>query len=101
VDAEVKRAAPTVQMPGFRPGKVPANLIKKMHGPALEREALNTAVQEGIQSLISEKGLRPAMQPQVELSDDYESGKDVEVKVSLEILPQVPTPRSRASRSSA
>jgi trigger factor len=92
VDAEVKRAAPTVQMPGFRPGKVPANLIKKMHGPALEREALNTAVQEGIQSLISEQGLRPAMQPQVELSDDYAEGKDVEVKVSLEILPQVPTP---------
>jgi trigger factor len=92
VDAEVKRAAPTVQMPGFRPGKVPANLIKKMHGPALEREALNTAVQDGIQSLISEQGLRPAMQPQVELGEDYAEGKDVEVKVSLEILPQVPTP---------
>jgi trigger factor len=92
VDAEVKRAAPTVRMPGFRPGKVPANLIKKMHGPALEREALNTAVQEGIQSLISEQGLRPAMQPQVELDEDYSAGKDVEVKVALEVLPQVPTP---------
>ncbi|WP_404711342.1 trigger factor [Sphingomonas sp. MMS24-J13] len=92
VDAEVKRAAPTVRMPGFRPGKVPANLIKKMHGPALEREALNTAVQEGIQSLITEQGLRPAMQPQVELDEDYSAGKDVEVKIALEILPQVPAP---------
>jgi trigger factor len=92
VDAEVKRAAPTIRMPGFRPGKVPANLIKKMHGPALEREALNTAVQEGIQSLISEQGLRPAMQPQVELDEDYTPGKDVEIKVALEVLPQVPTP---------
>jgi trigger factor len=92
VDAEVKRAAPTVRMPGFRPGKVPANLIKKMHGPALEREALNTAVQEGVQSLIAEQGLRPAMQPQVELDQDYAGGKDVEVKVALEVLPQVPAP---------
>jgi trigger factor len=92
VDAEVKRAAPTVRMPGFRPGKVPPNLIKKMHGPALERDALNTAVQEGIQALITEQGLRPAMQPQVELDEDYSEGKDVEVKVALEILPQVPTP---------
>jgi trigger factor len=92
VDAEVARAAPTVKMPGFRPGKVPANLIKKMHGPALERDALNTAVQEGIQTLIAEKGLRPAMQPEVALEQDYEAGKDVEIKVALEVLPQVPTP---------
>ena len=92
VDAEVKRAAPTIRMPGFRPGKVPPNLIKKMHGPALEQEALNTAVQEGIQALIQEQGLRPAMQPQVELDQDYAAGKDVEVKVALEVLPNVPTP---------
>jgi trigger factor len=92
VDAEVKRAAPQIRMPGFRPGKVPANLIKKMHGPALEQEALNTAVQEGVQSLIAEQGLRPAMQPQVALEQDYAAGKDVEVKVDLEILPNVPAP---------
>jgi len=92
IDAEVKRAAPTIKMPGFRPGKVPPNLIKKMHGPALEQEALNTAVQEGVQSLIAKEGLRPAMQPQVALDDDYAAGKDVEVKVDLEVLPEVPTP---------
>jgi trigger factor len=92
VDAEVKRAAPQIRMPGFRPGKVPPNLIKKMHGPALEQEALNTAVQEGVQSLIAEQGLRPAMQPQVALEQDYSAGKDVEVKVELEVLPEVPTP---------
>ena len=92
VDAEVKRAAPEVRMPGFRPGKVPANLIKKMHGPALEREALNTAVQEGIQALIAEQALRPAMQPQVELDENYAPGMDVEIKVTLEVLPQVPAP---------
>ena len=35
IDAEVKKVAPQVRMPGFRPGKVPANLIRKMHGEAL------------------------------------------------------------------
>jgi trigger factor len=63
-----------------------------MHGLALEQEALNTAVQEGVQSLIAEQGLRPAMQPQVALEQDYSAGKDVEVKVELEVLPEVPTP---------
>jgi len=92
VDAEVKQVAPQVRMPGFRPGKVPANLVKKMHGPALEQDALNKAVQEGVQSLLAEQKLRPAMQPSVELDESYESGKDAEVKVSLEVLPDVPAP---------
>ena len=40
VDQEVKRIAPQVRMPGFRPGKVPPNLIRKMHGDSLQRDAL-------------------------------------------------------------
>jgi trigger factor len=89
---EVKRVAPTIRMPGFRPGKVPANLIRKMHGEALTADALNTSIQQGIQSLIAEQKLRPAMQPSVELADGYEPGKDAELKVELEVLPDVPAP---------
>ena len=90
VDGEIKRIAPTVRMPGFRPGKVPPNLIRKMHGEALMRDALNTAVQDSVQKLMADKKLRPAMQPEVELDQGYESGKDAEVSVRLETLPDVP-----------
>jgi trigger factor len=92
VDAEVKRVAPQVRMPGFRPGKVPANLVRKMHGEALAADALNSSIQEGVQKVIADHKLRPAMQPSVELNDGYEAGKDAEVKVELEVLPDVPTP---------
>ena len=92
VDAELKRVAPQIRMPGFRPGKVPTNLVRKMHGPALLQDALNTSIQEGVQSLLADKQLRPAMQPSVELADGYEPGKDAELKVELEVLPQVPAP---------
>lgn len=92
VDAELKRIAPQMKMPGFRPGKVPTNLVRKMHGPALLQDALNTALQEGVQSLIAEQNLRPAMQPQVELVGEYEQGQDATLSVTLEVLPQVPTP---------
>ena len=92
VDAELKRVAPTIKMPGFRPGKVPANLVRKMHGEALMQDALNTSIQEGIQSLIAEQKLRPALQPSVSLDDGYELGKDADVKVELEVLPDVPAP---------
>ncbi|HKX92047.1 MAG TPA: trigger factor [Sphingomicrobium sp.] len=93
VNAEVKRLAPQVRMPGFRPGKVPPNLIKKMHGETLQREALNGAVQDGVQKLLEERKVRPALQPQVELDEKYEPGKDAEVRVRLEALPDVPAPQ--------
>ena len=93
VEAEVKATAPQVRMPGFRPGKVPANLVRKMHGAAIEQDALNKAVQEGVQALLAEQALRPAMQPAVELDEAYASGRDAEVKVSLEVLPDVPAPQ--------
>ena len=89
VDKELKTVAPRIRMPGFRPGKVPPNLVRKMHGPALEQEALNNAVQEGVRQLMADQKLRPATQPSVELEGDHESGKDVVVKVELETLPEV------------
>lgn len=93
IEAEIKTLAPQIRMPGFRPGKVPANLIKKMHGPQIEQDVLNKAVQDGVQQLLAEKKLRPAMQPSVELvGGDYETGKDVALKVELEVLPEVPAP---------
>ncbi len=92
VEQEVKRLAPQVRMPGFRPGKVPPNLIRKMHGDSLQRDALSGAVQDGVQKLLEDKKLRPAMQPQVELDEKYAPGKDAEVTVRLEALPEIPAP---------
>ena len=40
VDQQIRKMAPTMRMPGFRPGKVPPNLVRKMHGEALHGEAL-------------------------------------------------------------
>ena len=93
VEQEVKRIAPQIRMPGFRPGKVPANLIRKMHGDSLRGEALQGAVQDGVQQLLSQEKIRPALQPQVELDDSYKPGNDAEVRVSLEALPEVGAPQ--------
>lgn len=92
VEKEVKAIAPQVRMPGFRPGKVPANLVKKMHGESLQRDALNNSIQDSIQKLIADQKLRPAMQPSVVLDDDFEFGKDAEIKVELEVLPEIAAP---------
>jgi trigger factor len=90
VDQELKKVAPQVRMPGFRPGKVPANLIRKMHGASLQAQALQEAVQDGVQQLLSEQKIRPAMQPAVALEEGGDSGKDAIVSVEVEALPDVP-----------
>ena len=93
IDAELKTIAPQVRMPGFRPGKVPANLVRKMHGPALAQQALESAVQESVQKLMAERNIRPAMQPSVALEAAGE-GQDAVVKVEVEALPDVPAPKT-------
>ena len=92
VEGEVKKIAPQVKMPGFRPGKVPANLVRKMHGAALHQDALNTAIREAMDKLVRDNKLRPAMQPEVTLGEGYEEGKDAELAVALEVLPEIATP---------
>ena len=92
VEGEVKKIAPQVRMPGFRPGKVPANLVRKMHGPALHSEALNTAIRESMDKLVADHKLRPAMQPDVALGEGYEEGQDAVLTVSLEVLPTIEAP---------
>ncbi len=91
IDAEVKKLAPQIKMPGFRPGKVPANLVKKMHREQLMQDALNSSIQDGVQKTITDNKLRPATQPHVHLDHDYAPGKDAVVDFHFEVLPAIPT----------
>ncbi|MDA0818709.1 MAG: trigger factor [Proteobacteria bacterium] len=92
IEAEVKKIAPQIKMPGFRPGKVPANLIKKMHGEQLHAQTVNDVIRESVDQLMKDKELRPAMQPKIELGEGYEEGKDAEIAIELEVLPTVEVP---------
>ena len=92
IAGELKKIAPTVRMPGFRPGKVPANLLRKMHGPQLHAQAVQETIRESVDQLMKDKALRPAMQPKISLNDAYAEGKDAELTVDLEVLPEVTAP---------
>lgn len=92
VDARAVEVAKQVRMPGFRPGKVPLNLVKKMHGTTLRGEALQAVVNESVQQLMAEHSLRPANQPQVDLDGEVAEGTDIDFKVALEVLPTIETP---------
>ncbi len=88
VDERLAEMARTAQMPGFRAGKVPVGLLKKQYGPALFGEAVEQAVNSSTAKAIEDRGLKPAMQPRVDLKQ-LEEGKDVEFEVAIEVLPEI------------
>jgi len=92
IETEIKKIAPQVKMPGFRPGKVPANLVKKMHGEQIHGQTVNDMIRDAVDGMLRDEDLRPAMQPSVALGESYEEGKDAEITVELEVLPVVEAP---------
>jgi trigger factor len=88
VDERLAELAQTAQLPGFRKGKVPVGLLKKQYGQALYGEALEQAVNQSTAKAIEDRGLRPALQPRVDLKELSE-GKDVEFEVAVEVLPEI------------
>jgi trigger factor len=78
----------TMRLPGFRPGKVPTSLLKQRYGESVRGEVLEQAVADSSQQAMSERGLRPALQPKIEVVQ-FEEGKDLEYTMALEILPDI------------
>ena len=77
-----------VRLPGFRPGKVPMNLLRKRFGESVRGEVLEATVQESTQKAIEEKELKPAVQPKVDLVT-FEEGADLEFSIEVELLPEI------------
>ena len=88
VDERLAELSQTASMPGFRPGKVPVSLLKKQYGQTLYGEALEAAVNASTAKAIEDRGLKPALQPRVDLKELGE-GKDVEFEVAIEVLPEI------------
>ena len=81
----------TIQMPGFRPGKVPLNIVRKRYGEAVAAEILEGALNEAHSQLLNERNLRPAMQPKLEITKPGKDS-DLEFTVEMEVLPEVSVP---------
>src|SRR6202012_1063059 len=77
-----------VRLPGFRPGKVPMNLLKKRFGQAVRGEILERTIDESTQAALAERAVKPAMQPKVELVK-FDEGQDLEFSVQFEVLPDI------------
>jgi len=80
-----------VRLPGFRPGKVPMQILRKRFGPSVRGEVLQSTLQASSAEAISERNLRPALPPKVDIVSAGE-GADLEYKMAVELLPEIPEP---------
>src|SRR3954452_360774 len=81
----------SIRIPGFRPGKVPLNLLRQRYGQAVRGEVLESTLQGSSAEAIREKNLRPALPPKVEIVSAAE-GADIEYTMWGEVLPDMPEP---------
>lgn len=88
IDSRLTEVGQGARIPGFRPGKIPAKVLKQRFGEAVRGEVLDAALRDSTQELLAERGLRPASQPQIEVTS-YEEGNDLQYDVSVELLPDI------------
>jgi len=88
VNKQVAQQARTRRMDGFRPGKVPPKVIKRMYGEAIRYDVLNRVVQESFFEAVQEQSLQPAGTPTIEFKNDKE-GEDFSFTATFEIYPEI------------
>jgi len=92
VDAEVekrlKQAAKTVNINGFRKGKVPIKVVKQRYGAGVRQEVLGDTIQKTFYEAVQKEDVRPAGQPSIE-PKQMDEGKDVEYIATFEVYPEV------------
>ena len=88
LDEKYKDLAKNVKIPGFRPGKVPVNIIKKRFSQSVISEILDTVINENLRNAFLDKKIRPSVQPSVDI-EKYEEGKDLTLNVKIQKMPEV------------
>lgn len=88
VEAKLVEVGKTVNLPGFRPGKVPMKILRQRFGTAVLGEVLEAAVTETSQSALNDEGLKPALQPKIEISS-FDPGADLVYTMGVEIMPEI------------
>lgn len=88
VESRLKELSQQVRIPGFRPGKVPMSLMKQRYGSSVLGEVLEQSVQQASDAAMTERSLKPAMQPKIEVTS-FDEGKDLEFTLAVEVLPEI------------
>lgn len=87
-EQRVAEMAKKAKIPGFRPGKVPINEIKRRHGKALRMEIINDVMQKSFFEAVSQQNLMPVGYPKFNVLND-EAKKGLEFSAEFEVYPEI------------
>ena len=88
LDEKLNELQNKVQLKGFRPGKVPTNIIKNQFGKAVYGEVIDGILKETSSKAIEDNKIKVAGQPKIELKT-FGEGKDLDYTIELETLPEI------------
>ena len=88
LDKKYTELSKNIRIPGFRPGKVPIEVVRKRHSQTVVSETLDNLINEKMRESLLERKIRPAVQPNVEIKS-FEEGKDLTVEVKIQKMPEI------------
>ena len=88
MDEKYEEIKKTVNLKGFRPGKVPREILKRQFGKAIFGEVLDKVLKDTSTKVLEENKIKPAGQPKLDLKV-YGEDKDLEYVLSVTELPKV------------
>ena len=91
ISAKLGELAQTVNIPGFRPGKVPAAVVKARFGDQVKGDVIRTALDDAAKDAIETNELKLASQPKLDIVS-FEDGQDLVAKLLCEVMPHIDIP---------
>jgi trigger factor len=87
-EAKLAETAKRVRIDGFRPGKVPASVVRQRYGQAIRQEIVSDLMEKSLGQALSEHDVKPIGQPKI---DDvkFEEGSDFSFKATFEVFPEL------------
>ena len=90
LDEKYQEIRKDVVLKGFRPGKVPTEILKRQFGKAVYGEVIDKVLKDTTTKALEENKIKPAMQPKIDLKT-FGEGKDLEYVISVTELPNIDT----------
>lgn len=88
VDKKINSIKKTVKVDGFRPGKVPVNIIKKMYGGSIRQEVFGDVIESSYQEAIDQEKLRAAGMPKIDIAE-AEDKDGMAYTATFEVYPEI------------
>ena len=88
IDSRLRRYGKTAKIKGFRPGKVPMQVVRQRYGGQVREEVLGEMIRSSFVEALGQEKLRPAGGPRIEPSK-VEEGVDLEYTATFEVYPEI------------